>query len=201
LPIDIRKVRLPGRFNLENVAAAVAAAVALGADPERFARTAEEFEGLPHRLEHIVEVGGLTFVNDSYATRPEATLAALSAFDEPRLAVILGGSEKHADFGPLVQALAEHPTLCCAALIGETGPRLARAIERAEGVRFPAVVHDGLGAAVAAAVSAVASGGVVLLSPACASFGLFANYKARGERFRELALAHAREREAGGAGT
>jgi UDP-N-acetylmuramoylalanine--D-glutamate ligase len=201
LPIDIRKLRLPGRFNLENVAAAVLAATAVGADPARVGPAAESFPGLPHRIEEVVEIQGIRFVNDSYATRPEAAVAALSAFTSEPLAVILGGSEKHAEFEALVAALAAHPGLCCVALIGETGPRLRRAIAAAGDVRFQVAAHDGLEAAVEAAAAAVSGGGVVLLSPACASFGLFPHYKARGERFRELALELARELEGSGSRT
>lgn len=187
LPFDAERMRLAGRFNLENVAAAVAAALAAGAAAEPACRAAEEFGGLPHRLERVAGAGGVAFFNDSYATRPEATIAALESFDGP-LAIILGGSEKHADFGQLAGTVVARENVVYVALIGDTAPRLLDAIRAAGGARFPLVGHPTMEAAVEACAAAVRSGGTVLLSPACASFGLFPNYKIRGERFREKAL-------------
>jgi UDP-N-acetylmuramoylalanine--D-glutamate ligase len=186
LPIDIRRVRLPGRFNLENVAASLLAAHAAGAGWEPICKAAEEFTGLPHRFELVAEGGGIRFVNDSYATRPEATVAALTAAGDEPLALILGGSEKHADFQELVRGLRAHPRLAYVALIGTTAERLARAIAESGSASFGFEIHDGLEPAFRSASQSLTRGGVVLLSPACASFGLFANYKARGEMFRAL---------------
>jgi UDP-N-acetylmuramoylalanine--D-glutamate ligase len=186
LPLDIRSVRLPGRFNLENVAAAMLAAIAVGVELDPACRAAESFTALPHRLELVAEHGGVRFVNDSYATRPEAALAALSAMDDAPLALILGGSEKHADFGELIAALAEKPNLVYVGLIGATAERIADEIGSARSVGYGYRVHDGLESAFEAAVRALPQQGVVLMSPACASFGLFKNYKVRGELFRAL---------------
>jgi UDP-N-acetylmuramoylalanine--D-glutamate ligase len=184
LPLDISRVRLPGRFNLENIAAALLAAIVVGVDRERGCAAAERFDGLPHRIEHVAEAGGIAFYNDSYATRPDATIAALSAFEGP-LALILGGSEKHADFAPLIAALRAHPGLRHVSLIGATADRLAQALDDCGELGFSVSRQPDLEPAVDAAVAALESTGVVLLSPACASFGLFPNYKVRGERFRE----------------
>jgi UDP-N-acetylmuramoylalanine--D-glutamate ligase len=191
LPFDASRVRLVGRFNLENVAAGVAAALAAGAPGEAVCRAAERFEGLPHRLERVVEADGIVFYNDSYATRPDAAIAAIEAFDAP-LAVILGGSEKNADFGPLAARLAARPNVVRVALIGATAGRLAAAISAAGPSRFPVVAHATMEEAMEASAQALRGRGVVLLSPACASFGLFPNYKVRGERFRAKAQELAR---------
>ncbi len=188
LAFDASHMALRGRFNLENVAAALAAAWSLGAKLEPSCVAGEEFENLPHRLERVISAGGVDFVNDSYATRPEATMGAVSGFADTPLALVLGGSEKHADFGPLVEALRSHPTLVFVGLIGATAPRLLRALEEIETHSCETKVFEGLEPAMTAAAQSVSSGGTVLLSPACASFGLFPNYKVRGERFR----AHAR---------
>jgi UDP-N-acetylmuramoylalanine--D-glutamate ligase len=188
LPFDAARMRLVGRFNLENVAAGVAAALTAGAAVAPACRAAESFGGLPHRLERVAEANGVVFFNDSYATRPEAAIAALEAFDAP-LALILGGSEKHADFGPLARALVARRNIVYVALIGATAPRLEAAILGAGTPRIPLVGHATMEAAMEACAAAVRSrGGVVLLSPACASFGLFQNYKVRGEKFRAKAL-------------
>jgi UDP-N-acetylmuramoylalanine--D-glutamate ligase len=189
LNISISKLRLPGKFNLENIAAAALAAIAAGASPDAVGAAAEAFEGLPHRLQFVTQSGNVRFFNDSYATRPDATLGAIAAFENTPLALILGGSEKFADFGELAERLRRHPTVRYAALIGQTAKRLYDALLGAGGCGFPVHIHEGLEDATRAALKALApNGGVLLLSPACASFGLFPNYKVRGERF--VALVH-----------
>ncbi len=180
---------LPGRFNLENAAAAYLAAEALGAPTGPALKAIAEFPGLPHRLERVGQIEGVACYNDSYATRPEATLGALSAFDAS-LALILGGSEKHADFGPLAEALCRHPTLRRVVLIGATAARLAQEISAAAtrlAIPGPPVKRAAtLAQAYRTAREALPDGGVLLFSPACASFDMFENYKVRGEQFRAL---------------
>lgn len=192
LPIDLGNIKLKGRFNLENIAASILATIAMGGDIDAACRAAEEFEPLPHRLEVAARSGAVTFVNDSYATRPEATIGAVSSFGDEPLALILGGSEKYADFEMLAGALLECPNIVSVSLIGATARRLAKTIDQAGERSFRMIAHDTLEAAAEGAVAALGDKGVVLLSPACASFGLFANYKVRGECFRKKAkeLAH-----------
>jgi UDP-N-acetylmuramoylalanine--D-glutamate ligase len=186
----LEQLALPGPFNLENAAAALLAAEALGAEPALAAQAIAAFRGLPHRLEPAGERDGVRCFNDSYATRPDATLGALSAFEESPLALIAGGSEKHADFAALAEALCRHPTLRRLVLIGSTGPRIAEEVQRAAarlGRPAPPLQQArSLEAAVAAAREALPAGGVLLFSPACASFDMFPNYKVRGERFKAL---------------
>ncbi len=191
LPLCRDRIRLTGGFNLENVAAGVLAALAGGAAVEPACRAAERFRGLPHRLELVAEAGGVRYYNDSYATRPEATIGAIQCFEAAPLALILGGSEKYADFGELAAAVSKHPSIVYIGLIGATGARLQAAIREAGPSPFTMASHADLASAVAAASRAVTAGGTVLLSPACASFGLFANYKVRGEQFRALVRSQA----------
>ncbi|MCP4674657.1 MAG: UDP-N-acetylmuramoyl-L-alanine--D-glutamate ligase [Deltaproteobacteria bacterium] len=198
LPLDLDQVRLPGFFNLENVAAAILAAHAAGGSTEAICLAGVQFEGLPHRLELAAEAGAIRFYNDSYATRPEAALGALSCFDDVPLAIILGGSEKYADFSVLAKALVEHPKIVEIGLIGETAGRLKRAIDKAGQYRFDVIEYEDLEPAMDGAVRALSGSGVVLLAPACASFGLFPNYKVRGERFRAKAALLARELNSSG---
>ncbi|MDH4249245.1 MAG: UDP-N-acetylmuramoyl-L-alanine--D-glutamate ligase, partial [Deltaproteobacteria bacterium] len=183
------RLSLPGAFSLENAGAAQLAAEALGADPARAAAAIAAFTGLPHRLERVGVVRGVTCYNDSYATRPDATLGALASFQEP-LAIILGGSEKHADFRELGERLCAHPSLRRIVLIGTTAPRIAGEVAAAAerlGIT-PPPLHPAptLDSAFQAALEALPEGGVLLFSPACASFDMFPNYKVRGERFRAL---------------
>ncbi|MCH9044775.1 MAG: UDP-N-acetylmuramoyl-L-alanine--D-glutamate ligase [SAR324 cluster bacterium] len=186
---QLEQLALPGHFNLENAAAAFLATEALGAADGASLAAIAAFRGLPHRLEPVGTVRGVVCYNDSYATRPEATQGAISAFDQA-LALILGGSEKHADFAPLAEALCLHPSLRSIVLIGATALRLERELAAAAarlGCRRPATNHaDSLPAAFAAALEGVAGGGVLLFSPACASFDMFPNYRVRGERFKAL---------------
>jgi UDP-N-acetylmuramoylalanine--D-glutamate ligase len=199
-PLDIRpdRVRLPGMFNLENIAAAAAAALEAGASLDKICPAAESFEGLPHRLQFVTEYNGVRFFNDSYATRPDATLGALASFRDVPLALIMGGSEKFADFSELADAVRNHPTIQYAALIGQTATRLEEALHQRGPCRVRTEIHEGLESAMEAATDAVsAEGGVVLMSPACASFGLFPNYKVRGERFIAAAQAILEKRRVG----
>jgi len=189
IPLKASEVQLPGRFNLENIASALLAAVAAGATIDNACDAAKRFTGLPHRLELVTTRNGIRYFNDSYATRPDAAIGAIGCFHQTPLALIMGGSEKFADFHELAVALLAHPTLLHVALMGETAPRLEAAIEQAGERRFELSRHEGLDSAIHTCADSVRSGGTVLMSPACASFGLFPNYKVRGERFREAVLA------------
>jgi UDP-N-acetylmuramoylalanine--D-glutamate ligase len=192
----LERLALPGAFNLENAAAALLAAEALGAAVARAAEAIAAFTSLPHRLQRVAEAGGVTFYDDSYATRPDATLGALGAFPAAPLALIAGGSEKHADFAPLAEALCAHPTLARLVLIGSTAPRIAGEVQAAAarlGRPAPSTVRaESLEGAFSEARAALPQGGVLLFSPACASFDMFPNYKVRGERFTALARAATR---------
>ncbi|MEE9392294.1 MAG: UDP-N-acetylmuramoyl-L-alanine--D-glutamate ligase [Planctomycetota bacterium] len=147
--------------------------------PEQGQLVADAFRGLPHRLEDLGEFSGLRFVNDSKSTTPEATAAALSAFRGP-VALIAGGYDKGLDPGPLLKAavLAQRVDL-----IGQTGPKLARALES---LGVPLGLHDSLQGAFAGALAAASRPGVLLLSPGHASYGMWRDYRARGDEFRRL---------------
>jgi UDP-N-acetylmuramoylalanine--D-glutamate ligase len=168
---------LRGAHNRENAAAAAAAARALGATEEGIARGLREFEGVPHRLELVGERRGVSYVNDSKATNVAAALRALAAYEDEPVRLILGGSRKGEDFGPLAAALG--PNIRSVYVIGETASELARAI--------PDTIRAGdLATAVERAAAAAQPGEVVLLSPACASYDQFRDFEERGEEFRRL---------------
>ena len=155
----------------------------LGAPVDRVSAGLEAFGGLPHRLEIVGECDGVLFVNDSLATTPEAAVAGLRAWAPRAVLLIAGGSSKGADFSRLGEAIAAG----AAALItlGQEGPRITQAAREA-GYRG-AVREDcpTMAAAVEAATVMAQPGSVVLLSPACASFGMFTSYAERGEAFRQ----------------
>ena len=174
-------VRLRGEFNLRNAASAAAAALLAGAPPEAIASAARGFAGLPHRLEPCGEAAGVLCVNDSKATTPEAALRALAAFEGRPVVAIAGGYDKKVDLAPFARALAAR----CrgVVLLGDTAGRLDGLL-RAEG--FPGAVRaGGIEEAVERGLALAPPGGVLLLSPGHASYGMFVNYEERGDRFRE----------------
>ena len=176
------KVR--GIYQLENMAAATLACKALGIKVADAFEALKSYETLPFRMEFKGEKRGIEFFNDSYATRPDATIAATASMKRP-FALILGGSEKNADFTELSQILVnDRPNLKRIALIGATAERMLESLRQA-GLKVTANIFPTLEEAFADSL-AIGEGGTVIMSPACASFGLFKNYKVRGQVFDKL---------------
>jgi UDP-N-acetylmuramoylalanine--D-glutamate ligase len=132
-------------------------------------------------MEPIAEIRGVAFINDSKATNQEAAIRALGAFTHG-VHLILGGSLKGGDFGPLAVAVAAGPVVRTY-LIGEASDAIDRALVQAD---VHAVRYGSLADAVAAAASAAEAGETVLLAPACASFDQFRDFEDRGDRFRAI---------------
>ncbi len=166
---------LQGPHNAQNVAAAVAAARALGIADDAIALALATYRGLPHRMERVAEKNGVLFVNDSKATNPNSAAPALAAY--PKVHWIVGGLPKSDDLDACEPFLGH---VQAAYTIGEAGPMFADLLEGKVPVRRCEMLHE----AVSCAASAAAPGEVVLLSPACASFDQFRDYEARGEAFR-----------------
>lgn len=183
------ELRLRGAHNLENALAAALVCLERGIDPNAVRAGLGSFSGVPHRLEEVAERDGVLYVNDSKATNVASTLVALDAFADSgapvgsaEIHLILGGQGKGQDFGPLRDAVRG----CRAVyLLGEDAEQIAGALA---GCGVDLRDCGDLEHALTAAAASAASGDVVLLSPACASFDQFADYEARGERFRELVL-------------
>lgn len=174
------QTRLRGEHNLENIAAAVAVAKIVGVFPDIITSTVANYAGLEHRLEEVATKGGVTFYNDSFSTTPETAIAAIKAFFEPEI-VILGGSSKNSDFTALGKVITGTKNVKAVILIGAEGPRIGREIKNKPvltGAKNMAEI-------VKMAYNNAVSGDVVLLSPACASFDMFANYKERGKQFKD----------------
>lgn len=171
--------RLVGDHNRENVAVAVALARAVGVPELAIVAGLASFAPVAHRLEHVATIDGVTYWNDSKATNVDATLKALTAFAPGAVRLILGGSDKGADFAPLAA-----PVRAAAASVYLVGPAGERMLALSFGT--PASFLGTLAAAVAAASRDALVGDAVLLSPACASFDEFSDYAARGEAFRRL---------------
>ena len=180
--VDWEHAGIRGDHNLENSIAAAAAAEAVGVPRDARDRALREFTPPPHRMQLVAERGGVSFVDDSKATNPEAVIKALTAYRHG-VRLILGGSLKGASFAPLAAAVAAGP-VSSVDLYGEAAPAIAAALDGA-GVAYHR--HDRMADAVAAAAADARPGDTVLLSPACASFDEFRDYVHRGEAFAELA--------------
>lgn len=181
--LHLSECKVRGIYQLENMAAAALATLAIGVDIHVIFEALKTYEALPLRMEFRGEKNGIEFFNDSYATRPDATLAAVRSMKRP-FALILGGSEKNADFTELFSELALIEKLKSIAFIGATAERMFKQATEMN-VKAKMEIFNSLEDAFNNSL-AIGNGGAILLSPACASFGLFKNYKHRGEVFNQL---------------
>ncbi|HVV25725.1 MAG TPA: UDP-N-acetylmuramoyl-L-alanine--D-glutamate ligase [Candidatus Saccharimonadales bacterium] len=178
------ELKLLGKHNWQNVCAAVTAVWQVTQNIEAMRTVLTSFSGLEHRLELVRELDGVRYYDDSFGTAPETAVVAIQAFSQPKV-VILGGSDKGADYGQLARVIAES-NIRKILLIGEQAARIGTALAAA-GVDSGLVMPGGhnINEIAAAARAAAQPGDVVLLSPACASFDMFKNYKDRGEQFKK----------------
>jgi UDP-N-acetylmuramoylalanine--D-glutamate ligase len=175
-----------GTHNVANALAASAAALAFGAAPEAVRTGLRSFAPIEHRLEPVATVAGVRFVNDSKATNPDAVLKALTAFDDARVIVLLGGRNKGNDFAELARACGARCRLTIA--YGESREPLEAALAAAGA---PFLTAPGMHEALALAIAQSCAGDVVLLSPACASFDEFTDFEDRGRAFVAAVDVHA----------
>ena len=176
---------LVGRHGARNALAALASAMLAGVNPDAIGRGLETFRGVKDRMETVAEVDGVTFINDTTATVPAATVAALDALGETagQIHLLAGGADKGLDPWSLAEAAARHQTKVYL-FAGTATPALDLAL-RNRGLT-PRGPFAGMTEAVAAAHREAKPGDVILLSPGCASFGLFRDEFDRGDRFREV---------------
>lgn len=173
-------IRLQGQHNLLNVLAAGAVARLAGASRPAIAAAIASFTGLPHRLELVRELRGVRYYDDSIATSPERTIAALQSFPEP-IVLLAGGRDKHLPMEEMAQLIRERVRQLI--LFGEA----AEKIERVVGGPPPELARvSGMEEAVHLAAQKARPGEVVLLAPACTSFDMYPDFAARGEHFKEL---------------
>lgn len=177
------EVSLIGPHNLENICAAATVAWQYTQDHAAIKRGITSFTGLPHRLEFAGEAGGVRFYDDSQATGVGSALAALRSFGSEPTVLILGGSDKGVDVSPVIQELDQNRH--AVVLIGQASDKLESLLkERAFSNYVKLGVNVTMPEIVAQAKQLSAPGGVVLLSPAHASFGMFKNYQDRGDQFK-----------------
>jgi UDP-N-acetylmuramoylalanine--D-glutamate ligase len=180
--IDLKEIKIPGKHNWENGAAAAMAADLAGVSVRSMREVLATFPGLEHRLELVGEVNGATYYNDSFSTTPETAIAAIKAFNEPEV-VILGGAHKGSDFTELGKVISETKNIRAIVGIGSEWPKIKEKITNPN-----LVVIEGakdMETIVKAASKLAQPGDVVLLSPACSSFDMFPNYQVRGKQFKE----------------
>ncbi len=181
----VSALRIPGEHNWENACAAIAAGRLAGVSAADIASAIANFRGLAHRLEFIAEADGVRYYDDSYSTTPDASLVALEAFAAPKV-MILGGSPKGSDFAALGAAVARSTSIRAVIGIGAEWPRIKEQIAAHEDPRHPVACIEGCASMeeiVRAAHDAAKPGDAVILSPGCASFGMFKNYTDRGNQF------------------
>lgn len=181
-PEMVRAFKLPGQANRENLAAAVSIARALDVPDAAIARTLAGFKGLAHRLEFIAQVDGVAYYNDSISTTPDSTIAALRAFEQPRI-IIAGGYDKQLPFGELGKQIGAHAK--AAVLVGQTKGKIAQAIWDHLDNCVPVVMVDSMAQAVEHAHQLASASDAVILSPACASYDMFDNFTHRAQVFVE----------------
>lgn len=191
-----------GEHNLKNILAASVAASELGVSVEIISKVIREFKGLPHRLEFIGEFGGARYYNDSLSTTPETAIAALRTFTSP-LILIAGGSDKNVAYSALGEEIVERLNVKTVVLMGQTKGKIERAIDeaalrqktrehelqakgrpvRVREIPLEVITAENYQEAFMVARMLAQPGDTVLLSPASASFDMFANYQERGEIF------------------
>jgi len=180
LPVsELRSSGLAGLHNAANAMAALALCAGIGLDAPALLPALREFRGLPHRVEHVADIDGIGYIDDSKGTNVGATEAALKGLGR-KVVVILGGDGKGQDFSPLKAAVARHAR--AAILIGRDGPAIGAALA---GCGVPVLTAADLDAAVRLAADQARPGDAVLLSPACASFDMFRDYQHRARVFVE----------------
>lgn len=179
--IDISEVKLLGEHNLQNICAALTAVWQVTQDKDAIRRVLSTFSGLEHRLELAGEVDGVKYINDSFGTTPETAMVAMQAFDQPKI-MILGGADKGASFDELARAI-KTSSVKHAIVIGQVADKIINSLHAA-GLTDITSGLTKMPEIVAKARQIAQPGDVVLLSAATSSFGLFKDYKDRGNQFK-----------------
>ena len=178
-----KNLKLKGEHNWDNVCAAITAVNCIGINKEIIQKEIFSFKGLEHRLELVTTIKKVSFYNDSFSTTPETAIAAIKAFQKP-IILIAGGSEKGSNYSQLGKEIAKS-TVKILILIGLTAKRIRRAA-RSAGWQGEIIYQPGeMKKIIKIAFKKARPNNIILLSPACASFGMFKNYKDRGNQFKK----------------
>ena len=178
--VDIHELKILGRHNYENVMAAVAVSICMGVPMDCIRRALKAFEAVEHRIEFVLERAGVRYYNDSKGTNPDAAIQAIRAMPGP-VVLIAGGYDKHSEYDEWVKEFGDKVKYLV--LIGETRDKIA---DWARSYGFIEIMYaEDIAEAVSVSAAYADAGDNVLLSPACASWGMFDNYEQRGNIFKE----------------
>ncbi len=175
------EVNIKGRHNIENAMAAAAIGMLMGVSAANVAQTLMSFEGVEHRIETVRTLNDITFINDSKGTNPDSTIKAIQTMTKPTV-LILGGYDKGGEFDGLIKEYTDN--IRHTVVLGETSQKIIAALERAGIKEYTCAGSFEEGVRLAG--EAARPGWNVLLSPACASFDMFADFEERGRVFKEL---------------
>ena len=181
-------VRIPGGHNLENAMLSALLAMCMGIRPETVVSVLKTFPGVEHRIEFVRELNGVRYVNDSKGTNPASTIRAIEAMSTPTV-MLLGGYDKHADFHELFDVFKKSGKIRGFVIIGQTKQQI---LDTARDAGMEDLCHtaETFEEALLKARELALPGDTVLLSPACASWGMFENYEQRGRIFKEIVNAY-----------
>ena len=172
---------LIGNHNKKNIAAACEVAKIINIKNSSVTNSVKNFNGLKHRLEFVAYKNKIRYYNDTFATTPEAAITALESFESKKIILIAGGASKHSDFKIFAKKVKQHAKQIVL-LPGKGTEEIKKALAK---IRYQNITEvANMKNAVSQANKKTAAGDVVLLSPACASFGIFTDYQDRGEQFK-----------------
>jgi UDP-N-acetylmuramoylalanine--D-glutamate ligase len=181
--IQVDQIKIPGAHNLENAMAAAGLAISAGVPMEAIQEGLKTFKGVAHRIEHVMQINGVDYVNDSKATNPDAAIKAIEAIEAP-IILLAGGMDKKNDFTTFFEAFkgkVRHVYV-----YGETAEQLMETAHRLSFYLIDQVAD--LEEAVKAASAEAIAGDTVLLSPACASWDMYYSFEERGNHFKSLIM-------------
>lgn len=181
LVINVNDINLLGRHNYENVMAATAMAYSFGVPMDKIVEVLKRFTAVEHRIEYVDEIKGVRYYNDSKGTNPDAAIQGIRAMNRPTY-LIGGGYDKQSEYDEWIEAF--DGKVRALVLIGQTAPKIKECAHR-HGFE-DTVLCETLEEAVGYCHKHAAEGEAVLLSPACASWGMFPNYEVRGRIFKEI---------------
>ena len=177
----MQDINLLGGHNHENILAAIAISYFMGVKPEAILEGVRKFKGVAHRIEFVAEINGVAYYNDSKGTNPDAAIKGIQAMNRPTY-LIGGGYDKKSTYDEWIDAF--DGKVKSLILLGQTAEKIAKTAK--EHGFDQIVMVDSLEEAVNYAADHAEEGDAVLLSPACASWGMFKNYEVRGDQFKEF---------------
>lgn len=177
----VDELKLLGLHNYENYMAAIAMAAVYGVPFDIIRRVVKEFKGVEHRIEYVAEKNGVAYYNDSKGTNPDAAIKGIQAMNR-RTVLIGGGYDKDSDYTEWIRSFDGKVKKLI--LLGQTREKIAKAADKCGFYDY--VLTDTFEEAVLLAAKTAEAGEAVLLSPACASWGMFPNYEVRGDKFKEI---------------